>query len=839
MKSKFTKLLATALVLCLVLALLPAAAFADGGDDTPVDPQTGTKHYLKAEFVGTATGTTQAFFSGTTVGADVGGFYANSGDTVTVWTSLSAPSASDPGLYSIIAYNTDAPATTFNPTSVGEGKYEFVMPDYNVTVKFDYRDKHTVTYDPTYISVDSTSVMEGDWVIVKPVPNIVGVTIDSIWYTYDGINKYTITPDGNGTYKFQMGTSDVTVGADVTPVVSPTSHDIIVRTNIEGGKINFESSTATVGSTVTFTVTPYTDFAINEVCYVCETTNQKKVLTGNNGSYSFPMPNDDIRLEASFTYTGQGTKYYPVTTSSNFGGTISDSGLATYGSDFTVKIEPYNGYSLKSIKVNGWDYTGMVEWHTNWWGYKYGILTFEVYGDTDVVVEFKEDAQPGTDYHYINVTNPGWHCSVNVPSGAYCGEDVTIKLSNFDTGYAFSYLKVNGEFVKPYGFNGYLSYTFEMPHNDVTIEVGTTSVSGKYYIDTSYDSTLGGVEVWVNNNYVGNDWHQGSWANYGDTVSFKVKPYYSDDVVSVSVVGKRTGWTYSCDYNSYSGWYTFTMLNEDVTINVDFRSGVHKVYVDKVTDGKLTVSDDWAKYGQIVYITAVPDYGCTLSSLSVRTATGDSVHVYNAQKADTYYFYMPDQYVSVSAVFTGKYTSLPFNDVSYGDWYYDAVQFVYSKGIMDGVDYYKFAPNGTITRGMIVTMLWRMAGEPFEMPVTSFTDVEIGRYYTTAVAWACRNGIADGMGESTFGPNDAITREELVTLLYRYAQYFGHSCIGTSIEGFADAGSVSSYAYNAMCWAYKAGVVTGTTGSRLNPQGTASRAEAAQMIMSFYSFLNS
>lgn len=758
MKSKFTKLLATALVLCLVLALLPAAAFADGGDDTPVDPQTGTQYYLKAEFVGTATGTTQAFFSGTTVVEDVGGFYANSGDTVTVWTSLSAPSASDPGLYSIIAYNTDAPATTFNPTSVGEGKYEFVMPDYNVTVKFDYRDKHTVTYDPTYISVDSTSVMEGDWVIVKPVPNIVGVTIDSIWYTYDGINKYTITPDGNGTYKFQMGTSDVTVGADVTPVVSPTSHDIIVRTNIEGGKINFESSTATVGSTVTFTVTPYTDFAINEVCYVCETTNQKKVLTGNNGSYSFPMPNDDIRLEASFTYTGQGTKYYPVTTSSNFGGTISDSGLATYGSDFTVKIEPYNGYSLKSIKVNGWDYTGMVEWHTNWWGYKYGILTFEVYGDTDVVVEFKEDAQPGY---------------------------------------------------------------------------------GAYYIDTSYDSTLGGVEVWVNNNYVGNDWHQGSWANYGDTVSFKVKPYYSDDVVSVSVVGKRTGCTYSCDYNSYSGWYTFSMPSEDVTISVDFRSGVHKVYVDTVTDGKLTVSDDWAKYGQIVYITAVPDYGCTLSSLSVRTATGDSVRVYNAQKADTYYFYMPDQYVSVSAVFTGKYTSLPFNDVSYGDWYYDAVQFVYSKGIMDGVDYYKFAPNGTITRGMILTMLWRMAGEPFEMPVTSFTDVEIGRYYTTAVAWACRNGIADGMGESTFGPNDAITREELVTLMYRYAQYFGHSCIGTSIEGFADAGSVSSYAYNAMCWAYKAGVVTGTTGSRLNPQGTASRAEAAQMIMSFYSFLNS
>lgn len=818
MKSKFKKLLATALVLCLVLALLPAAAFADG---EPTFSYFDITQYKDVDDGNSFDGGTVSVSDDNTLTITPNANYGirraqlKYDDTETVYIPISNAGAG-------LTYKIDTKSAATIQVQVG------------------FKPFHTVTLDSAsgdYITVENNSVMEGDWVIVTPT-DIVGVTINSVWYT-DGAGEKIPLSEENGQYKFQMGTSDVTVGADVTPVVSPTSYNIVVQTNIEGGQINFNSSSAPAGSTVTFTVTAYSGFEINEVCYYFENTNQKVILYGTNGTYSFPMPNGNIRLEASFTYTGQGTKYYPVTTSSNFGGTISDSGWATYGSDFTVKIEPYNGYSLKSIKVNGWDYIGMVEWHTNWWGYKYGILTFKVYGNTDVDVVFEEDAQPGTDYHYINVTNPGWHCSVNVPSGAYCGEDVTIKLSNFDTGYTLSYLKVDGVYVKPYAYNGYLAYTFKMPSHSVAIEVGTTNVSGKYYIDTSYDSTLGGVEVWVNNNYTGNNWHQGSWADYNDTVSFKVKPYYSDDVVSVSVVGKQTGWTYSYDYNSYSGWYTFSMPREDVTISVDFRSGVHKVYVDKVTDGKLTVSDDWAKYGQIVYITAVPDYGCTLSSLSVRTATGDSVHVYNAQKADTYYFYMPDQYVSVSAVFTGKYTSVPFNDVSYGDWYYDAVQFVYSKGIMDGVDYYKFAPNGTITRGMILTMLWRMAGEPFEMPVTSFTDVEIGRYYTTAVAWACRNGIADGMGESTFGPNDAITREELVTLLYRYAQYFGHSCIGTSIEGFADAGSVSSYAYNAMCWAYKAGVVTGTTGSRLNPQGTASRAEAAQMIMSFYSFLNS
>lgn len=735
MKSKFTKLLATALVLCLVLALLPAAAFAEGP--------------YKVTFVN------------------------NEGNVPSNGT------------------------LTVNDVELKKGE------------------------------TTSAQIEAGKKVTVTAKPNE-GYGVLSI-----SADKVTMTPS-SGSYTFTMPESDVVITVQFMPYYS-----IEDAPEMTGGKVTFPT-TAMYQETVTITATPDKGYKFVEFNVFGKGTNDTITTrpAGENKA-TFQMPDHAVIVSATFEEVAPVTDTYTITcvNNSTYGTFTSDKSTAQNGEVVTISVEPKWGYYVDDIYYmastsgmippSGRDFTHIGD---NRW--QFSMPESDVW----VYVSYKPYF-PGHDYHAINVTSDG-HCTVDVKNWAYCGEYVTINLSNFDTGYAFSYLKVDGVYVKPYAYNGYLAYTFKMPSHSVAIEVGTTSVSGKYYIDTSYDSTLGGVEVWVNNNYV-NNWHQGSWADYQDTVSFKVKPYYSDDVVSVSVVGKQTGWTYSYDYNSYSGWYTFTMLNEDVTINVDFRSGVHKVYVDKVTDGKLTVSDDWAKYGQIVYITAVPDYGCTLSSLSVRTATGDSVHVYNAQKADTYYFYMPDQYVSVSAVFTGKYTSLPFNDVSYGDWYYNAVQFVYSKGIMDGVDYYKFAPNGTITRGMIVTMLWRMAGEPFEMPVTSFTDVEIGRYYTTAVAWACRNGIADGMGESTFGPNDAITREELVTLLYRYAQYFGHSCIGTSIEGFADAGSVSSYAYNAMCWAYKAGVVTGTTGSRLNPQGTASRAEAAQMIMSFYSFLNS
>lgn len=743
MKSKFTKLLATALVLCLVLALLPAAAFA----------------------------ASQYTFT----------------------------------------FNNDS------GSSFSDGKYTFGQ----ITVNGD-------TYD-------ASKYNDGDRITLKaePKPNCALAVFE---VTVGGVAQ-TITDDDTCTFDL---TGNVVVKAAFRQLV-----EVGVAIPDEGiADIGVLPAYVIKGDTVTVTVTPKAGYKVTEIFYTT-TGNERETIAENSNTGSFIMPAGEVTVSAVAT----AIPTHKVTVTQNMNGYVSTSpsGEVAEGTPVTVTARPVSGYEVEKI----------VYFKTG----SGSIAPFDITDNPqfnmpahDVTVEatFKEIEAPTTDHSIVLADNITGGEILSSAYSAEAGETVYIYVypergwttkdvyykTTADSGIVPTWQYLTHEYWKD--TQSYEVWSFVMPDHGVYVYADFTYYDnyGTHYIATSYDSTLGGVEVWVNNNYV-NNWHQGSWADHNDTVSFKVKPYYSDDVVSVSVVGKRTGWTYSCDYNSYSGWYTFSMPNEDVTINVDFRSGVHKVYVDKVTDGKLTVSDDWAKYGQIVYITAVPDYGCTLSSLSVRTATGDSVRVYNAQKADTYYFYMPDQYVSVSAVFTGKYTSVPFNDVSYGDWYYDAVQFVYSKGIMDGVDYYKFAPNGTITRGMILTMLWRMAGEPFEMPVTSFTDVEIGRYYTTAVAWACRNGIADGMGESTFGPNDAITREELVTLLYRYAQYFGHSCIGTSIEGFADAGSVSSYAYNAMCWAYKAGVVTGTTGSRLNPQGTASRAEAAQMIMSFYSFLNS
>lgn len=751
MKSKFKKLLATALVLCLVLALLPAAAFAAGY--TVTFYKTGGEEAAGGVYA-------LATMTAKNAAGDTGPF--DEGENVTL--SFTPKDGEDVGIFALEVDNAIVEITG-NPRSF---TYSFDI-EKNTTVTAEFHRYFDVTTACNVSGVNVTcNGLKESYMSGEEVSFTLDLGADAIAYQIDSVtygNGQPISLNGEGKYQFTMPAIATTINVSLT---ERSTNDItIVKTGAGNGEVyTSPSGSAYANQTVAVNAIAAEGASVKSVV-IYKTGDFSTKVAYNMTNSTFKMPNYPVTVSVEFgPFTPPVTDTYTINTADNITGgkILSTVNSAKAGDTVYIKVDPDLYYKTKCVYYTTSEGAGII---VPWKQY----LTHEYWLDTQ----------------------------------------------------------------------SYEVWSFVMPDHDVYVYADFTYYDdyGTYYIDTSYDSTLGGVEVWVNNNYVGNDWHQGSWADHNDTVSFKVKPYYSDDVVSVSVVGKRTGLTYSCDYNSYSGWYTFTMPKEDVTINVDFRSGVHKVYVDKVTDGKLTVSDDWAKYGQIVYITAVPDYGCTLSSLSVRTATGDSVHVYNAQKADTYYFYMPDQYVSVSAVFTGKYTSVPFNDVSYGDWYYNAVQFVYSRGIMDGVDYYKFAPNGTITRGMILTMLWRMAGEPFEMPVTSFTDVEIGRYYTTAVAWACRNGIADGMGESTFGPNDAITREELVTLLYRYAQYFGHSCIGTSIEGFADAGSVSSYAYNAMCWAYKAGVVTGTTGSRLNPQGTASRAEAAQMIMSFYSFLNS
>ena len=174
---------------------------------------------------------------------------------------------------------------------------------------------------------------------------------------------------------------------------------------------------------------------------------------------------------------------------------------------------------------------------------------------------------------------------------------------------------------------------------------------------------------------------------------------------------------------------------------------------------------------------------------------------------------------------------LPFADVSGSDWFYNDVRYVYEKGIMDGTGADRFSPNVPLTRAMIVTILYRMAGSPSVSGSSDFTDVAAGKWFAKAVAWAAANGIVNGYGSGLFGPNDPVTREQLAAILYRYAVYGGMTAVTLeeNLGSFADTAQLSAYAIQAMNWAVGQGLINGS-GSNLVPKAQATRAQVAAII---------
>ena len=176
----------------------------------------------------------------------------------------------------------------------------------------------------------------------------------------------------------------------------------------------------------------------------------------------------------------------------------------------------------------------------------------------------------------------------------------------------------------------------------------------------------------------------------------------------------------------------------------------------------------------------------------------------------------------------------PFTDISEKDWFYGDVMFVYENGLMLGTSKPLFSPHGTVMRGMMATILWRMEGSPVPKGKNSFTDVEAGKWYADAITWTAENGIFAGYGKDKFGPDDPITREQLAAIFYRYADYKGYDLtVKGDLDKFKDADKITDYAKTAMQWAVGSGLVKGKSGNLLDPQGTATRAEIAAMLHRF------
>ena len=261
----------------------------------------------------------------------------------------------------------------------------------------------------------------------------------------------------------------------------------------------------------------------------------------------------------------------------------------------------------------------------------------------------------------------------------------------------------------------------------------------------------------------------------------------------------------------------------------------YAITVAQPDHGTVTVTPDRATQGATVTITTTPDQGYQVNAVTVTDRFGDAVRV--TENSDgTYTFTMPNGQVTITATFveTEAPVGEPFLDVNEGDWFYDAVAYAYENGLMDGVGGNRFAPNSATTRAQLVTILYRMEGQPAVSGDLPFTDVESGTWYTDAILWAAQNGIVNGVNDTEFAPGNDLTREQLVTILYRYAESKGYDVSASAdLAGYPDGEEIQAYAREAMAWAVAENIIQGMEDDTLKPAGNASRAQIATILMRF------
>ena len=260
----------------------------------------------------------------------------------------------------------------------------------------------------------------------------------------------------------------------------------------------------------------------------------------------------------------------------------------------------------------------------------------------------------------------------------------------------------------------------------------------------------------------------------------------------------------------------------------------YRIDVTTTEGGTVDKNPAAAKAGETVTLTPTPEEGYEVGEVTVIDRFGEAVAV-TENPDGTYTFTMPNGQVTVEVTFTEMEAEpLPFTDVAETDWFHDAVQYAYENGLMDGVGDGQFAPNATTNRAMVVTILYRLAGEPDVSGDVGFADVAAGQWYTDAVLWAAQKGIVNGISATEFSPAGDLTREQLATILYRYAQDQGYDVSASAdLSGFPDADQIQSYATQALSWAVAEGLLQGFEDDSPQPGGTATRAQIATILMRF------
>lgn len=537
------------------------------------------------------------------------------------------------------------------------------------------------------------------------------------------------------------------------------------------------------------------------------------------------MPNFDVTITATFKETTEPVKHLVTASDLHCDVSLPDGNSYAEGQTVDFYVDADRGYEVTSVYLD--DSTISLTNHGS------GHYSFTM-PNKGVWIYAKATAiTPPADYHRISTYSNDAYGWVSVDETAKAGSTVYFRIAHTYSAYNYDY-KVyvtndrTGATVK-YDYNSYYDeYSFTMPEDDVTIYV-YFDYAGRYSITKDVE---GDGSIYVR-----------SSADKGDTVWIEASPNAGQSLTSLRVFYGEP-WAYGdkgyygywdeaeVKYSTYWDAYYFTMPAHDVVVYARFTDGAT---VDVITGdhGDAKVSSRYAEKGDWVYITAYPDEGYEVDSVTVTDSLGRSVKV-TELSYDYFLFTMPGTNVDVKVTFRVKDYDV-FYDVSRGDWYYKAVRFVHEKGIMEGTGTHYFSPEADLSRGMLATILYRLEGSPAVSGYSGFADVADTAYYAKAVAWAKANGIVNGVTATAYEPDTAVTREELAAILCRYAAFKGKDTAISYdyLAGFSDANTSHVYARPALNWAVAYDIINGQGNGVLAPRATATRAEVAQVLMNY------
>ncbi|WP_140399831.1 InlB B-repeat-containing protein [Flavonifractor sp. An91] len=584
------------------------------------------------------------------------------------------------------------------------------------------------------------------------------------------------------------------------------------------GEYSIESGAAVSGP-VTFTVVPDEHYEVK-----CWTVNgvEQPGETGNTFTYA---ATDDCTVAVELWGMEQ-----QVTLKTGTGGTASATDPARYGETITITATPDANYMVKAWTINGEVVEGNL---TN-------TLTIDSLGEnTTVTVEFET-------YQGFVVPAGGEGYTVTIdqrnPADTYPGApeneirrggDVTFTVAPAaDSAIKTVTVAREDATITP---NGDGTVTVFIPNVQEEIGLTVDILAGiPLTIETAENGTVtvtrDGVAL-----------KSGVKVVAGDKLVITGQPDSGYRLSTLTVNGKNF-----TSGSTYTVAETDTALTVAATFEVQSSGGggggggggvsSYKITVEDSDHGTVVADRNSANADTTVTLTVTPDDGYRLDSLTVTQQDGKTITL-DEEKDGTYTFTMPDSAVTVKAAFTEvTQIELPFVDVPADIWYEDGVYYVYRHGLMDGTSSITFSPDMTTTRSMVATILWRLEGSPVVDYAVPFDDVDLDSWYGEAVRWAASEGIITGYGNNKFGPDDLITREQMATMLHRYAQYKGYDVsIGenTNILSYTDAADVGEYAIPAMQWAVGAEIINGTSDRTLSPEGDATRAEVAVILMRF------